>query len=299
MPTKWPDRHNFAGNRHNLNRHIWIAAGGGLVLLCSLFFFGRTTKNKTETPTTVQAPEQGHNHPDTESILSEARKALTPTQSAYLSTLEGTVHRGDVVSQQINAFESLAAFWRDSAQALLPFLWYTGEKAKLEKSEKNLNFAAHAFLEELRGQPDPGRKAWMAEQARTLFKESLGLNPANDSAIVGLGSTFFFHAEPGGAPMEGILKIREVLARDSSNMFAQFMLGYGGMLSGQFDKAAERFGKVVAAEPWNKEAIFLLAESFERSGNKEKAAYWYGIAKTKVENPDAIKAIEEKIKSLQ
>lgn len=99
--------------------------------------------------------------------------------------------------------------------------------------------------------------------------------------------------------MEGIMKIREVVARDSSNMFAQFMLGYGGLISGQFDKAAERFEKVVSAEPWNKEAIFLLAESFERAGNKVKAAYWYGIAKTKVENPEAIKAIDEKIKSLQ
>ena len=273
--------------------------GGGLLLLFTLFFFGRTTKPPGTTTAVTKAPAQGHDHPDTESILAEARKALTPTQSAYLATLEGTVHRGDVVTQQISAYESLAAFWRDSARALLPFLWYAGEKAKLEKSEKNLNFAAHAFLEEVRGQPDPGRKAWMAEQAQLLFNESLALNPANDSAIVGLGSTYFFHAGPGGAPMEGIMKIREVVTRDSTNMFAQFMLGYGGLISGQFDKAAERFEKVVAAEPWNKEAIFLLAESFERSGNREKAAYWYGIARTKVENPDAIKAIEEKIKSLQ
>jgi len=276
-----------------------MVTGGGLILLCALFFFGRTTKTPGTTPPVASAPSQGHDHPDTETILAEAKKELTPGQSASLAKLEGTVHRGDVVTQQINAYESLAAFWRDSARALLPFLWYTGEKAKLEKSEKNLNFAAHAFLEEIRGQPDTGRKAWMAEQSRDLFNESLRLDPSNDSATVGLGSTYFFHAGPGGAPMEGIMKIREVVARDSSNMFAQFMLGYGGLISGQFDKAAERFEKVVSAEPWNKEAIFLLAESYERAGNKIKAAYWYGIAKTKVENPDAIKAIEEKIKSLQ
>lgn len=276
-----------------------MVTGGGLILLSALFFFGRTTKSPGTTPPVANAQAQGHDHPDTESILAEARKRLTPVQSASLAKLEGTVHRGDVVTQKIIAYESLTAFWRDSAQALLPFLWYTGEKAKLEKSEKNLNFAAHSFLEEVRGQPDPGRKAWMAEQARELFKESLSLDPSNDSAIVGLGSTYFFHAGPGGAPMEGIMKIREVVARDSTNMFAQFMLGYGGLISGQFDKAAERFEKVVSAEPWNKEAIFLLAESFERAGNKVKAAYWYGIAKTKVENPEAIKAIDEKIKSLQ
>ena len=85
-----------------------------------------------------------------------------------------------------------------------------GEKAKLEKSEKNLNFAAQSYLEELKGVADPSLKSWMAIQAKDLFTGSLEMNPLNDSAKVGLGSTFFFGAGGAASPMEGIMKIREV-----------------------------------------------------------------------------------------
>ena len=99
--------------------------------------------------------------------------------------------------------------------------------------------------------------------------------------------------------MEGILKIREVAERDSTNLFAQFMLGYGGLVSGQYDRAAERFERVLKREPGNKEAVFLMAEACERSGNREKALYWYRVGREQVDNPDVIRAIDEKIASLQ
>jgi lipopolysaccharide biosynthesis regulator YciM len=46
------------------------------------------------------------------------------------------------------------------------------------------------------------------------------------------------------------------------------MLGYGGLVSGQNDKAIERFRKVNEMDPGNVEAIFLLAELYERTGDK-------------------------------
>jgi len=82
-------------------------------------------------------------------------------------------------------------------------------------------------------------------------------------------------------------------------MYAQFMLGYGGMMTGQFDKAAERLKKVVAHQPENQEAVFLLAEAYERMGDKKNAIEWYKVGKKGVTNPELIKAIDDKIKTLQ
>jgi Tfp pilus assembly protein PilF len=82
-------------------------------------------------------------------------------------------------------------------------------------------------------------------------------------------------------------------------MYAQFMLGYGGMISGQLDKAAERFLKVVQRDPENTEAVFLLAETYERLGNKKQAAYWFTEGQKKVTNPEVIEAINQKLKTLQ
>jgi tetratricopeptide (TPR) repeat protein len=153
------------------------------------------------------------------------------------------------------------------------------------------------MLEELRGVSDPGLRVWMANEANDLFTRSLKLNPDNDSTIIGQGSTFFFGVS--GAPMEGIMKIRAIAEENPNNVFAQFMLGFGGMVSGQNDKAIERFLKVIQLDPNNSEAIFLLAELYERGGDKKKAVEWYEQGKKFVENPELKKALDEKIKSLK
>lgn len=284
-----------------MNKQQWIVAGSGIILLFSLYFFGRTTPNPKGTPSatsTAPAP-QDHEAVTIDDILREARQRLSPEQATRVTALENSLSRGDLVSQKISVYGQLSAFWRDSARVMEPYLWYLGEKAKLENSEKNLNFAAHSYLGELRGVADHSIQRWMAIQANDLFSRSLAINPANDSAKVGLGSTFFFGGGGDAPPMEGIMAIREVAERDSNNVFAQFMLGYGGMISGQLDKAAERFETVARKDPANLEAIFLLAETYERMDEKAKAVKWYEVARAKVQNPEIIRAVDEKIKTLK
>ena len=87
-------------------------------------------------------------------------------------------------------------------------------------------------------------------------------------AKVGLGVLLYFWSISASSPMEGIQRILEVANRDSSNMYAQFMLGYGGILTDQYDKAIGRLKRVIVAEPDNSEAIFLLAEAYERRATK-------------------------------
>ena len=281
-----------------LRKQQWIVVAAGSVLLFALFVFGKFTpphEHNHETSSEVK-PTNEPNF-DFNLYLSNLKKDLTPSQSAYLTSLEDAISRGDLVTQKQQNFQALSNFWRDSARAFTPYIYFLGEKAKLENSEKSLNFAAHSMLEELRGIPDPGLKSWMANQANELFKKSLELNPNNDSTIVGQGSTFFFGAN--GAPMEGIMNIRKVVEKNPDNVFAQFMLGYGGLISGQNDKAIERFLKVTALDPENTEAIFLLAEVYERDGKKKEAKSWYEKGLSKVKNPELVKALEEKINSLK
>lgn len=284
-----------------LKKQQWIAVSAAAVLLFATFAFGRfSPKHKDDHDHTAQnaaAPEGQAAAFDINSFVNELKKGLTPSQSAYLTSLEDALTRGDLVTQKKQNFQALSDFWKDSARSFLPFIYYYGEKAKLENSEKSLNFAAHSMLEELRGVSDPGIRVWMANEAYDLFTRSLKINPANDSTIIGQGSTFFFGVS--GAPMEGIMKIRSIAEKDPNNVFAQFMLGFGGMVSGQNDKAIERFLKVIQLDPKNSEAIFLLAELYERGGDKKKAAEWYEQGKKFVENPELMKALDEKIKSLK
>ncbi len=278
-----------------LKKQQWIAVAIGAVMLFGIYTFGKFTPPH-EDHAAHAGPEQAKSF-EINAFINGLKKDLTPTQSAYLTKLEDALTRGDLVKQRIDNFHALSDFWRDSAKSYLPFIYYTAEKAKLENSEKNLNFAAHSMLEELRGISDVELKTWMANQANDLFSRSLKINPNNDSTIIGLGSTYFFGVS--GSPMEGILKIRSISEKDPNNVFAQFMLGYGGLVSGQTEKATERFKKVIKLDPTNTEAIFLLAELYEKAGDKKSAIEWYQKGLKDVKNPELINALNEKIASLK
>lgn len=278
-------------------KQIWLVVSGSILLLLILFFFGRTTPNPEngKNATTAQTPSVL----SSSAILDSAKKQLNDTQLAIVSRLEDSLKNAAEPTRKIELYAQLASYWHDSVKQTIPYLWYQGEKAKLENTEKNLNFAAQSYIEELKAEGNPQQRSWMADQAKALFDKVLELNPNNDSAKVGWGSTFIFGASGASSPMEGIMKIREVAEKDTTNMYAQFMLGYGAMMTGQFEKAIDRLKKVANAEPENTEAIFLLAEAYERSGNKAEAINWYKVGKSKVTKPELQQAIDEKIKTLQ
>ncbi len=239
---------------------------------------------------------------DIQEILQASKSKLKPEQISYLNRIENSVVRGDVKEQQIKAYRQLAEFWKDSvSNGFLPFAYYYAQTAKLENYEKNLTFAAQLFLENLRVIDDKALKSWMANQAKALFEKALQINPDNDSSKIGLGACYIFGSDASNPQevMQGIQKILEVSRRDSTNMYAQLMLGLGGAVSGQLDKAIERLTKVVQRQPGNLEAIMKLAEINEQKGNKQESVKWYEEAKKLIEDPEVIKEINQRIKSLQ
>ena len=291
-----------------MKRQQYILAGAGVLILLALYYFGQTVPPQKKAAVAAagadlgQAPGSAIKSIDLQDILQAAHSRLSPERLSYVNRLENSVVRGDVKTQQLNAFRQLAAFWKDSVQdGFLPFAYYMGQAGKLENSEKSLTFAAQLFLQNLRGQENPALKSWMATNAKELFEKALELNPGNDSSKVGLGASYIFGGSSGNPQetMQGIQRILEVARRDSTNMYAQFMLGMGGVESGQFDKAIERLTTVVRHQPGNIEAILLLAGVCQQTGDKAGAVKWYKVSRPLVSDPDLIREIDQRIKSLQ
>jgi tetratricopeptide (TPR) repeat protein len=226
-----------------------------------------------------------------------AKTQLNPEQIVRLNTLENSISRGNVKDQQLHVYHQLARFWSDSAHIFEPFAWYEAEAARLENSEKSLTFAARLFLENLQNDQVAERKLWKALQAKDLFERSLMINPDNDSAKVGLGACYLF-GNISATPMEGILKIREVVEKDSTNIYAQMMLIRGSMISGQYDKAINRLQIVNRLEPFNVEALLLLADIYERTGEKANAVIWYRKSLPFVKQQEIRAEIGERIREL-
>jgi tetratricopeptide (TPR) repeat protein len=285
-----------------VKKQQYLLLSGSLILFIGLFFFGNTIppKKTPAQPASTPHAAAGDVMPTitTADVMAQAKAKLSPAQASRITQLENSVVRGDVKYQQIKVYDQLASFWDDTLHQHILGAYYTGEAAKLENSEKKLTFAARLLLDGLMEEQDPARQNWLATNAKSLFEKSLELNPANDSAKIGIGACYLFgNIAPN--PMQGIMIIREVVEKNPDNMYGQMMLGIGGIRSGQYDRAIERFTTVVNKQPDNMEAILYLAEAYERKGDKANAVKWYKLAAQKIAVPEAKQAIEERIKTLQ
>lgn len=275
-----------------------IVVAVGCIALLGIYFWGNTKPPRQKAAANTEKKESPF---DISTAIQAATAQLPANQQAYVGKLAGSVVRGDVKDQQLQVYRQLAAFWSDSAHAFLPFAFYTAEAAKLENSKKSLTFAAQLLLNNLRGVDQPGIKSWLATESKNLFEKALVLDPDNDSLQIGLGSTYIFGA-PADNPqelMQGIQQILAVSRKDSTNIYAQKMLGIGGIVSGQYDKAVERLEKVSLATPHDMEVLLMLAEGYERMGNKQKAADWYKRAADHVENAALKTELEKRVQQLQ
>jgi tetratricopeptide (TPR) repeat protein len=271
----------------------------GILLLISLLFFGSIESQKSSFPHTELSPASTFNITDS---IQKAKQKLSPTQLLYVVNLENSIKRGDVKQQSHNNYIHLANFWKDSIKSFVPYAYYISEASKLDNSEKSLTFAARLILDSMRREENDQIKAWEAETAIVLFEKAIQLSPDNEDLKVDLGSCYVYGKGMIGnaaETMKGIQQLLSVVAKDSGNMKAQMVLGIGGVISKQYDKAITRLNKVVAAEPGNLEAVSWLADTYAETGDKVNAIKWYEYSKKLVNNPEYSKEVNIRIKALQ
>jgi cytochrome c-type biogenesis protein CcmH/NrfG len=259
--------------------------------------FGETASPKKDTPHNAPA----NNTFNVSDFIQKAKQKLSASQLVYITNVENSISRGDIKQQTTKSLQQMADFWKDSAKSFVPYAYYTAEAAKLDKSQKSLTFAAQLFLDNLRGESDDVLKSWQAETATDLFKRALELDPDNDSLKLGLGSCYVYGKGMTGdatETMKGIQQLLQVVKKDSGNMKAQMVLGIGGVISRQYNKAIERLLKVVNAEPSNLEAISWLADAYAAASDNRNAVKWYEYSKRLVNNADYTKEVDERIKAL-
>ncbi|HEX6334896.1 MAG TPA: tetratricopeptide repeat protein [Flavisolibacter sp.] len=257
-----------------MSRVQWITIGIAVLLVLGIYaatqrqLFGEPKRADHPHASAPAAPELS-----IDTILAREKSGLTATQVTRLEQLERDASGRSSDSSRIHAFHQLAKFWSDTAREIAPYAWYTAEAARLENSEKSLTFAARLFLAALKDEPDADLKRWEASQAKDLLERSLRVNPQNDSTKVFLGEVYVY----GGIamPMEGIAMIRQVADADPKNLQAQFALAEASLVSGQTDKAIERFRQIAAIDPSQLRATLRLGEIYEQRGDKASAIEWY------------------------
>ena len=280
----------------------YILLGTSSILLLLLFFFARRTSDKANTTVALLTNSTPLPHFSIEKFIVQEKAKLAQGMLVQLTTLENEVKSNAALGSQVKSNYALANFWKDSVKVFEPYAFYYSTASKLENSEKNLTFAARLYLSNLRNEQIDDVLAWKTSEAISLFNKAIILNPSDDELKIDLGSAYIYGKGRTGNPaetMEGIKTLLDVARKDTNNMRAQLMLGVGGVLSGQYDKAIDRLIKVTATNPNSVEAVAYLADAYAGKGNKAEAIKWYNISKRLINDKHYTEEVDERIKKLK
>ena len=273
-----------------------IAILVGLLLFSTLYFFVPRSNKKDAATSTEATANQGIS---SKSLIDGAKTSLTADQKISLLSIENQLNTKASTVDSLRIYHALAQFWAKEAHRIEPYLYYTYSAALLENNEKSLTFAAQQLVDNFTNPDAPAAlQNWMASNAKVLLEKALVINPINDSAKINLGACYLF-GNISDNPMQGILKVKEVVDKNPHNDYGQLILALGGKKSGQYEKAIERFLIVLNDEPNHIEAMVNLAECYELTSQKALAINWYTKVKALVNNPEAKQAVSKRIQELK
>lgn len=156
--------------------------------------------------------------------------------------------------------------------------------------------AANELYSAAHGADNQELAQYVLSQAAACYENALELNPENTDAKINLAVTYL---EGQTEPMKGVMLLREITDKDPGNITANLILGKYGIVSGQFDKAVQRFEKVLSVDSLNTDAYIYLAQAYESLGEKEKAIQTLEKCKSLLSDPDFASEINRYIEKLK
>lgn len=173
------------------------------------------------------------------------------------------------------------------------------KKAEAEKTEMAWISSADDFLKGARLiQGD--KKTVLYKGAIDGYEKALALNPENLSVKTNLGTVIVESSSLlGTQPMKGISLLREVIQKDSNNIEANLQLGLFSVTSQQFDKAIERFKRILRIDSTRMDMYAYLGDTYLQMGEKQKAIASYENYKARVKDTLIIKNVDQYIKKIK
>ena len=216
--------------------------------------------------------------PAFESQLNSAKSGLQRQEADLITALESELSKE---AGNVSLMDSLGRRW-DALQKPAIAAHYFEQHALLDQGEKSWLNAAYRYFDAFKSTTDSTQRNEMVGNAIRCYETVLKINPKNLDAKTDLGICY---TEGTANPMQGIMMLRDVVKENPEHENAQFNLGVLSMRSGQYEKAAERFQKVLSINPERKEMYLMAGKAYMMAGNMTKAAE--NFEKLKKETADA------------
>jgi len=234
-------------------------------------------------------------------VSTSAKTIVGDSLSAKITGLESQLKSATGDADKLNLEKTLAKTW-DAANQPSPAAFYYQDVAKADNTADNWIAAGNHFNDAYKLTQDTSAQPVYDAAAVEAFQNAMKLKPESLDAKAGLGIAY---VNGGGAPMQGIGLLLDVVKQDPNNRNAVLNLGLFAMKSGQFEKAVDRFKSLAAIEAKSAtqqndvEPYFYLAESYKQLGMKKEAIDAYQKCKEMMPDPTFDQKIDDYIKELK
>ncbi len=234
-----------------------IALGVALIIVVLLFIAPRTHEKLQDS--SIQAGISS------DSLLLSLESTLDQSHSGQYAELKRRFNDGDTA-----AFGDLRKFW-------------IGENAPFGIAVYQRILAERTGLanEWIRAGKDFHRMALFAEQEKKgfayelaihAFNKALEIAPGNKEARLKLGVCL---VEGSGNPMKGVELLLGLVKEDSTDIDAHLQLGFFSLQSRQFDKAIDRFKRILEIDSLYADSWLYIGQALEMKGELDGAVMNY------------------------
>lgn len=240
-----------------------VLVAGALALTAALYFAPKAGTTAKPAAAKEEAVKQEFNF---DQLLAFQKKNLTASE---LEKTESWVAQLKEPASRVNLsiYDSLAKVWDDKKMFSLSANYFE-QKAGKDNTEKSYLNAAYRYFDAYKNSPDSLIKQAMVDKAIKNYSKVIELNGENLDAKTDLG---ILYAEATAEPMKGIMLLREVITKNPEHENAQLNLGFLSVKSKQYDKALERFDKVLQINPKKADVYIYKAQTYLQMNDKQKA----------------------------
>lgn len=271
-----------------MNYKHYLAIGLCLLALVMVYLFGNTRKPKDLSKNPEKKEQTSDSNFDIEATLKTVNAQIgKDTMAIITSLLQDPSNSANIDS--VAQLYNLAGYSGIASYYLYEHAKKKNDLASWTKAGDQ-NYQAAMILN------SPESSGLLFKNAVECFKKATELAPENTTLKVKLAQSYMDGTQDA---MSGVVILRDIVAKDSNNIEAQFTLGRFGIVSQQYDKAIIRLEKVVSLQPSNVDAYLLLAEAYEKMGDKKSAISKLEKAKKMIKDPGFSKEIADYIEHLK
>lgn len=275
----------------SLGRNQLIVLAACVVTIVLLSFVSTSPSDRKAPP----VAEQPKGIP-LEDVINEERSSLNPDQSGVIASFEQSIKtESDVIHRGI-LYDSLVRYLGGNGKYVLAS-FYAEQKAKINAgSGSDWMNAGERYRQAASFQQHEDHLQPLYEASIRCFRKALELEPDNLDAKTGLGIAI---VDGTSDPMAGITLLREVEAKDSTHVNMQLALAEFAMRSQQYDKAIDRFNKVLKMNPGMYAIHLSLAELYDVKQDTAMVIYHLKEYSAVTDDPVMKAEIDKAVESLQ